>query len=243
MNTFTLCTRSSLKFYVYLLISPINKRIFYVGKGENNRVFQHANAAIKETDKQSDKLDVIRKLLAAETPPQISIVRHGLTESEALLLEASLIDLLRFMEHEAYTPIMTNIVAGHDSSLFGLRSPKKLEALYATEKLDTIEPCILIKINKSKTERNLYDATRMAWKVNPARAQKARYGLAVYEGVVLEMFSINGWYPCPEIRPGRWAFEGEVEKNDCLRAQHVGKVVQDIFPKGAANPIRYLNIP
>lgn len=41
-------------FYVYYLMDPRNKEIFYVGKGKDNRVFQHVEDALfnqVETDK------------------------------------------------------------------------------------------------------------------------------------------------------------------------------------------------
>ena len=34
-------TIAELKYYVYLLVNPITKSPFYVGKGEGNRVFDH----------------------------------------------------------------------------------------------------------------------------------------------------------------------------------------------------------
>ena len=30
-----------IKYYVYLLSDPVNDKIFYVGRGKGNRIFQH----------------------------------------------------------------------------------------------------------------------------------------------------------------------------------------------------------
>lgn len=34
--------KEALNFYVYALVDPRDKKIFYVGKGSGDRVFQHA---------------------------------------------------------------------------------------------------------------------------------------------------------------------------------------------------------
>ena len=44
-----------LKYYFYALVDPRDNRIFYVGKGTGNRVYQHAQAALTD-DSQNLKL-------------------------------------------------------------------------------------------------------------------------------------------------------------------------------------------
>ena len=43
----------ALKFYVYRLVDPRNSETFYVGKGKDNRVFQHVQTAV-QYDKEID---------------------------------------------------------------------------------------------------------------------------------------------------------------------------------------------
>ena len=52
----------SLAYYVYALVDPRDNRIFYIGKGKGNRIFQHAKDALDDND-QSLKLDIIRSIL------------------------------------------------------------------------------------------------------------------------------------------------------------------------------------
>jgi hypothetical protein len=67
----------------------------------------------------------------------------------------------------------------------------------------------------------LYEATRGIWKLG-LRRNKAEYALAVYQGIVLEVYRIKHWLPAASstytTRPqddlkvkGRWEFEGAVD--------------------------------
>ena len=83
--------KEALAYYVYALIDPRDNRIFYIGKGKENRVFQHAEAAI--VDKTCDlKLDTIRSIKSEGKEVIHYIIRHNLEEREALLVESTLID-------------------------------------------------------------------------------------------------------------------------------------------------------
>ena len=55
MNSFSPITQERIGSYVYMLIDPRDNKIFYVGEGQGNRVFDHEQEAI-ESPKESDKL-------------------------------------------------------------------------------------------------------------------------------------------------------------------------------------------
>jgi len=63
--------------------------------------------------------------------------------------------------------------------------------------LSVTDPAILIRINRlyrdGMTEDELYDATRSCWKLG-SRRNRAKYALAVFEGVVQEVYEIDGWH-------------------------------------------------
>ena len=54
-------TIEKLGFYVYALIDPRSKNLFYVGKGLGNRLFMHLRDAI-EGDSSTLKLNLIREI-------------------------------------------------------------------------------------------------------------------------------------------------------------------------------------
>ena len=61
LEEFSQKTKEELKYYVYVLIDPRDSKIFYVGKGNENRVFSHINEAI-ENPRETEKLETIRTI-------------------------------------------------------------------------------------------------------------------------------------------------------------------------------------
>jgi hypothetical protein len=83
-------------------------------------------------------------------------------EPVALEVEAALID--------AY-PGLTNI-AGGTGSEYGAMHAKGIIARYGAEPAVFEDRALLISVNRTATERSLYEATLYAWKVNPEKARQ-----------------------------------------------------------------------
>lgn len=64
-----------------LWLTPEHK-IFYIGKGKDNRVFQHAAATIDEIE-QGLKLETIKDIISEGKQVEYYILRHNLDEKEA----------------------------------------------------------------------------------------------------------------------------------------------------------------
>ena len=92
-------------YYVYLLIDPRTKKVFYVGKGKENRIFQHVYESGRNTD-PGEKIGKIREIHAAGQEVEHIVLRHCLTDKEAFEVEAAIID---YIDHET----LTNQVRGH----------------------------------------------------------------------------------------------------------------------------------
>ena len=79
-------------YYVYALISPLNGRIFYIGKGRKNRAYSHLK--FLRGDNNEGKKNEVRKIYENNQTPLVWILREGLSEKEAFDLEACIINTL-----------------------------------------------------------------------------------------------------------------------------------------------------
>ena len=115
-------------YYVYVLVDPRDDSIFYVGKGTGQRLLAHGYEALLQADPgpRSGKVARIRELRSAGYEPRIDVVRHGLTEQEAFLIEAALVDCVGKL---------TNKVAGHGAAE-GRSSLKELVSRYGATPVD-----------------------------------------------------------------------------------------------------------
>lgn len=224
-----------LKYYVYFLRDPRDGKVFYVGKGKGNRIFNHAECAL-ESESSSDKLDTIRSILSAGYKVEHYVLRHGLEEAAAFEVEAALIDFIGLTN-------LSNSQGGQYSSDFGIKTTDEIIAMYSAAPLDTSLPIVLININRKYyreiTQEELYDATREAWVIGSKR-DSATYAVATYRGLTREVYKIQSWYPVDIEGKERWGFIGELA-SEAVREQLRYKAISSYFPQGAANPIKYLN--
>lgn len=120
--------------------------------------------------------------------------------------------------------------------------------------VQVIDPVVLIRIRQEyrpgMSAEALYEATRGVW-VMGRRREGAKYAMAVYDGIVREVYEIDAWHPAgtTEYRsrlraevlvPGRWEFTGTRASED-IRDRYVGRSVAATWARGAANPITYVN--
>lgn len=232
---------AKLGYYVYAYVDPRTSQIFYVGKGCRGRVLAHL-----DDQSESEKSDRIKQLADLGLKPLIDILAHGMTDEEtALRVEAAVIDVLQPGK------ALANRVRGNRAVQFGRMPLEDLDALYAAKPTTIREPAILIRINRLYRPRmsaeELYDATRGVWKLG-ARRYHAPYAIAVYQGVVRQVYEIQEWHRAGTTRyakrkdvnvPGRWEFTGTVAQQ--LSKLYTNGSVAECFSPNCQNPTVYVN--
>jgi len=186
-------------YYVYVLVDPSDESVFYVGKGSKQRLLAHGRAAdlaVHEAPK-SGKVLRIRAIRSAGHEPRVDVVRHGLEESQALLVEAALIDSFDGL---------TNVAGGHGVGQ-GRKPLSEYVALYGADPVAAdAPPVVLIRVGRWRemTEemepgiwrhgngyrpglslQELIDSARGWWKISleSIRRKGIRHAVAVHDGV------------------------------------------------------------
>lgn len=240
-------------YYVYVLVDPRTDRIFYVGKGTGDRLLQHGREAdlLADSQRQSDKVRLIRELRALGVEPRHDVVRHGLPEPEALLVEAALIDCLTGL---------TNRVAGH-GIVGGRQTMAEYVSRYGAEPVGAdAPPALLIRLSRWRdlaeeiepdiwragngyrpgmSENDLFDSTRAWWKLSPASVDRrgVEYAVAVHEGVTRGVMRIGDWI---QREDGRRAFAAIPVDDASITEQWIGPLGRRVeFTAAAQNPISY----
>ena len=235
--------------YVYKLIDPRDGKVFYIGKGRNNRVFDHVYDTAKymreieeenvdeesQVDAVSEKINTIMEIKNAGLDVIYVIHRHGLSDEEAFLVESALID--------DYSGL-TNLQLGRGSKDKGPMNALQIEKLYNLEKIeefDEEDKVLVIKIKGNVT--NYYEQGRKYRVLNIDRARQAKTAVIVVNGEVKCVVNIDeySWEEMPEyteIYSGkkRYGFKGVVDNN----SKYLHHLIPDKYmKKGNANPIQY----
>lgn len=191
---------SNLKIYVYVLVDPRTKKIFYVGKGQGERVLQHVREAEKGLDSDGEvqrksKQQQIIDIKTSGHKPEWRVVRRNLKDAdEAFHVEGSLIYALT----QANDQPLSNRNRGMNTQHDGLTANEVM--LLNAPQVDPNQayPCvILLDIEKGLRERgNVYDATRRAWPIGP----KFRDRLDVVVVGLVKGISRGAF----RVKPGSW---------------------------------------
>lgn len=240
-------------YYVYVLIDPRDDSIFYVGKGMGQRLLAHGYEAMLRADPgaRSSKVTRIREIRAAGSEPRIDVVRHGMDEEEAFLVESALIDCLGHL---------TNAVRGHGAAE-GRTSLGELMCRYGAAPVDPgATPVILVRLSKWKeqheeiergtfrlghgyrqgmTPEELAQSTRAWWaNISPANVERRgiRHAVAVHDGVTRAVMEIGHWVR----RGSRWAFAATPLTDGPVYDEWVGPLGRRVeFKRGSQSPVTY----
>ncbi len=239
---FSSTTTKHLGHYVYALVDPRDKTIFYIGKASaNNRAFNHLR--IHEGEERKHRR--IREIRAAGREPGVEILRYGFgSVRESFEVEAALIDALGLEN-------LTNKVRGHGVDR-GRQTAAEVERLHGSKPMPVErirDPYMLFFINQTysptKTEIELYDCVRQFWsRVSPKRRTPSEEtgalpyptALAIVESVVVRAYSIAAWFPAGTTLSTRvarntrgcWEFVGRLIADHPLVGRRLTKDGKDL---------------
>jgi len=236
--------------YVYLLIDPRNGEVFYVGKGVRGRCFEHDYA-----EEGASKAARFTEINAAGLEVKVDIIRHGMaSKEEAFLVESAVIDVCGIEN-------LTNKVRGHGATDFGRASLAALAARYAPEEAVILHRVVFVKLadtyRKGMSADDLYESARGVWNLSVEKAQDYAYVLALWEGLVVEVYHVTRWQPAnpanyrmrirKDLLPAHFIprhgvqcteFEGVVAAEE-IRKLYLGKSVRKQFDVGAQANCKY----
>jgi len=207
--------------YVYLLIDPRDNKIFYVGKGIKKRAKSH----LKEKNSEKEKNLKIKEIADSGNDVKIDLLSNGLSNSEALKIEAAAIDLIGIEN-------LTNTQRGYHSKENGRREFTE-SAVYGVESIKQKDweelkgKALIINIAKSfsykLTPEELYNNTRSAWHIDECNRNKIEFVLSVNDSIVREVYKVAGWFK-----------DGETTDRDYIdetRVEFVGKIAEENIRK------------
>lgn len=224
--------------YVYALRNPLDQKIFYVGKGKDERVLAHANGVIEDVKREKDetveslKNDTIKMIHAAGHRVESFIVQHGLTDHDhAYATESAVFGtfvlLSETLDHPQFK--LTNKVAPPQFNSKGLRTVQQVLADYGQPADTSLIPhnSLLIKPTLSGTWKpsmdrsQVWEATRGWWLANRHRLEHIRYVIAIPN------FVIRGVW---EVQPSDWRQQkrGDRDWSDILAKRQAG---QELTPR------------
>lgn len=240
-------------YYVYALVDPTDGSVFYVGKGSKQRLLAHGREADLTVAERasSGKVRRIRSIRDAGYEPRVDVVRHGLDETQALLVEAALIDCLDGL---------TNVVEGHGADQ-GRKPLSEYVMRYGAPPVAAdAPPVVLIRVGRWRdmveemepgvwrqgngywpgiSLEELIDSARGWWKINPTSIQRRgiRHAIAVYDGVTRVLMEIGSWTQRDD---GRRCFTATPVLDGPMFDAWIGPLGKRVAFKAAArNPITY----
>ena len=162
-------------YYVYGLIDPRSKQIFYIGKGTKNRVFEHEKESLGSPDSEKLKLKTIADTKNAGFEVEKIIINSNLTEEEAFAAEVLSVD-----EYE------------------------RINGAAPLEEKDIRHKILVIKINrlyqKGMDEKVLYDAVRGVWRASKENVKTVEYVFGVYNSLIVAVYKPSEWFVCKEAK-------------------------------------------
>lgn len=190
-RSFDSLEKEKLAKYVYALRDPRDGKIFYVGQGQGNRVFDHfyeADTCLKKQKMACSKTIRILDIWKNEEDVDWFIVAHGL-ESGADSVETAVLDTLS----QSQNGPTLNGNNGPKSSILMQEDIALLGAIPVNPSLQMHQVFIFPVKNGLAQGKSAYEATRSAWYVKKAYQNLPAYAVGIRDGISIGSFEIKSW--------------------------------------------------
>lgn len=193
--------------YVYALIDPRTRRVFYVGKGGgnidgdgNSRLFSHFFEAESHRN-QSKKVLTIREIWEAGLDVEWQILRCALKSvDEAFHAEAAIIDALALSSNGR----PDNDIDGHGKEDHGWRLPAEVLAMGAANVNPELPGRVFVfpihnairehQLRQSDWATAVYESTRQAWSLGEWLLNEPNSrAVGIIDNISFGAYSIDHW--------------------------------------------------
>lgn len=225
-RNFSLLEREKLSSYVYALKDPRDQKVFYIGQGNGNRLFEHfieaENYLNNPSGIPSSKIMRILDVWVAEEDVEWLILSSGHSSDDKNLLdsiESAIIDTLSKSQNG---PAL-NAVSGPHSTFLSEIDLVQIDAPHIDPE-EEYGAVFIFPIHGALADgENLYNATRKAWRV-PEKYRSLHNAIAVgiKEYISLSAYSIKEWIPHNETK---YEFNGK----EYLELEHMNwrRIISD----------------
>ena len=215
-STLSVLNNGKRRFYVYCLTDLKKDKILYIGKGCDNRIFEHEQAARS----QDGDIDVpARKAIAKCKKLGRHIISYHLTEAEAQTAETALIHFVKSVVDKKFKKQSAGCGAG------GISAEELDERFKFTPcPLDEFNPdglVLAVKIQNAldldtdeeadyrfdnQDDANLKSRTLGNWVIGKDAASKVKYIIGIHTGLqnaVVSAYEVDGFETLEETKNGR----------------------------------------
>lgn len=186
------CQTQTLGLYVYALRDPRDGKIFYVGQGRSNRIFQHfqeAEGFLRTSREPSSKILRIIDVWKNEEDVEWVILAYNLENNTANYVESAAYNALGQSQNGTLLnenlPPRSTLLTAEAVQQFGA------EEINPPEKYDFV---FVFPIQNGLANReNPYEATRKYWYVKEEYRRKDAFAVGLNKGVSVTSFKIDKW--------------------------------------------------
>ena len=218
-STLSVLNNGERRFYVYCLTDLKKDKILYIGKGCDNRIFEHEQAA-RSQDGDLGDIDVPeRKTIAKCKKLGRHIISYHLTEAEAQAAETTLIHFVKSVVDKKFKNKSAGCGAGGISAeeldsrfkfkpcpLDGLNPDGLILAVKIQDALDLDTDEELDYRFDNQDDANLKSRTLGNWVIGKDAASKVKYVIGIHtalQNAVVSAYEVDGFETLEETKNGR----------------------------------------